>query len=225
MEARLIKDIQPQLQHRPEGRQVLPLPADPHPRGLPAGRVHPQAARAAGVKLYGPFTSAKSLRAAIQVLQQIFKFRTCSLDIKADDERWRWFRPCLLHSIHQCTAPCNFRVSREDVPQADPAAAPVPRRQEGPAHPARWSEEMQRGEARRCSSRRRPGSATRSRRCKKLNLRGDVAKRRPAGGLPHRPEEGPERAAEGARPGADAADDRGRRHRPPGRRRTRSRRW
>src|SRR5207244_8480766 len=69
--------------------------------------------RRRGVKLYGPFTSAKSLRAAIQVLQRIFKFRTCTLDIKVDDPRWRWFRPCLLHSIHQCTAPCNFRVTKE----------------------------------------------------------------------------------------------------------------
>jgi excinuclease ABC subunit C len=66
------------------------------------------------VKLYGPFTSAKSLRAALQVLQRIFQFRTCGLDIAADDQRWRWFRPCILHSIHQCTAPCNFRVTKEE---------------------------------------------------------------------------------------------------------------
>ena len=59
-------------------------------------------------------TSAKGLRAAIQVLQRIFQFRTCKLDIKQDDERWRWFRPCLLHSIKQCTAPCNLRISRDD---------------------------------------------------------------------------------------------------------------
>jgi excinuclease ABC subunit C len=39
---------------------------------------------------------------------------TCSLDIKSDDRRWRWFRPCILHSIRQCTAPCNLRVTRED---------------------------------------------------------------------------------------------------------------
>jgi excinuclease ABC subunit C len=70
--------------------------------------------RRKGVKLYGPFTSARSLRQAIQVLQRIFQFRTCSLDIKADDSRWRWFRPCLLHSIRQCTAPCNLRVTKED---------------------------------------------------------------------------------------------------------------
>src|SRR5205085_9781613 len=70
--------------------------------------------RRRGVKLYGPFTSAKSLRAAMQVLQRIFKFRTCALDIDPGDQRWRWFRPCILHNIHQCTAPCNFRVTRED---------------------------------------------------------------------------------------------------------------
>lgn len=66
-----------------------------------------------GTKLYGPFASASSLRGAIQVLQKIFKFRTCSLDIREDDEQWRWFRPCLLASIDQCTAPCNLRISKE----------------------------------------------------------------------------------------------------------------
>jgi excinuclease ABC subunit C len=66
------------------------------------------------VRLYGPFTSAKTLRHAIQVLQRLFQFRTCALDIVADDPRWRWFRPCLLHSIRQCTAPCNLRVTKED---------------------------------------------------------------------------------------------------------------
>src|SRR6185312_540825 len=66
-----------------------------------------------GTKLYGPFASASALRGAIQVLQRIFKFRTCSLDIDENDERWRWFRPCLLASIDQCTAPCNLRISKE----------------------------------------------------------------------------------------------------------------
>jgi excinuclease ABC subunit C len=50
----------------------------------------------------------------MQILQRVFKFRTCPLDIKEDDERWRWFRPCLLASINQCTAPCNLRISKEE---------------------------------------------------------------------------------------------------------------
>ena len=67
-----------------------------------------------GTKLYGPFASAGSLRGAMQVLQKIFKFRNCSLDIDESEEKWRWFRPCLLASIDQCSAPCNLRISKED---------------------------------------------------------------------------------------------------------------
>ena len=48
------------------------------------------------------------------MLQKIFKFRTCSLDIDDGDEKWRWFRPCLLASINQCTAPCNLRIGKEE---------------------------------------------------------------------------------------------------------------
>ena len=47
------------------------------------------------------------------MLQKVFKFRTCTLDIDENDSRWRWYRPCLLHSIAQCTAPCNLRISKE----------------------------------------------------------------------------------------------------------------
>jgi excinuclease ABC subunit C len=70
--------------------------------------------KAKGAKLYGPFTSAGQLRGAMQVMQRVFQFRTCSLDIEENDPRWQWFRPCLLASIKQCTAPCNQRISKAD---------------------------------------------------------------------------------------------------------------
>jgi excinuclease ABC subunit C len=64
--------------------------------------------------LLGPFTSAADLREAVKVLQKIFKFATCRIEMKADDTKRRYFRPCLLYSINRCTAPCADRISKED---------------------------------------------------------------------------------------------------------------
>src|SRR4051812_4881824 len=112
MEARLIKDIQPRFNADLKDDKSFPY------LQITVGEDFPRVNFTRepldrGVKLYGPFPRAKSLRGAIQVLQRIFKFRTCSLDIEEGDPRWRWFRPCLLHSIDQCTAPCNLRIDRE----------------------------------------------------------------------------------------------------------------
>ena len=113
LEARLVKDIQPRFNVELKDNKSFPYlqirMREPFPRVE-----FTRTPRRRGVRLYGPFTSAKSLRAAMQVLQRIFKFRTCQLDIDPNDQRWRWFRPCILHSINQCTAPCNLRVTRED---------------------------------------------------------------------------------------------------------------
>jgi excinuclease ABC subunit C len=112
MEARLIKDIQPKYNIDLKDDKTFPYLQITTGEDFP--RVNfTREPKDSGVKLYGPFPRAKSLRGAIQVLQRIFKFRTCSLDIEEDDQRWRWFRPCLLASINQCTAPCNLRIDRE----------------------------------------------------------------------------------------------------------------
>jgi excinuclease ABC subunit C len=113
LEARLVKDIQPPFNVDLKDDKTFPYLQIRVREDYP--RVEfTRSPRRKGVRLYGPFTSARGLRQAIQVLQRIFQFRTCSLDIKADDVRWRWFRPCILHNIRQCTAPCNFRVTKED---------------------------------------------------------------------------------------------------------------
>jgi excinuclease ABC subunit C len=112
-EARLIKDILPRFNRDLRDSKTFPYleinVREDYPRvGFtrePKGH---------GSRLYGPFPNPRQLRGAIQVLQKIFKFRTCTLDIDAADKRWQWFRPCLLHSIEQCTAPCNLRISKDD---------------------------------------------------------------------------------------------------------------
>jgi len=113
LEARLIKDIQPRFNQELKDDKTFPY------LQIITGEEFPRVEftrkpRTKGVKLYGPFPSAKKLRATIGVLQKIFKFRTCALEISEQEERWRWFRPCLLASINQCTAPCNLRIDREE---------------------------------------------------------------------------------------------------------------
>src|SRR5262245_18275396 len=113
VEARLVKDIQPKFNQDLKDDKTFPYLEIYNREDFP--RVEfTREPKSRGTKLYGPFASAGGLRGAIQVLQKIFKFRTCSLDIDDGDEKWRWFRPCLLASIQQCTAPCNLRISKED---------------------------------------------------------------------------------------------------------------
>jgi excinuclease ABC subunit C len=113
VEARLIKDVQPKFNQDLKDDKTFPYleitTREDFPRVEFTRQPHER-----GTKLYGPFASASSLRGAIQVLQKIFKFRTCTLDIDENDENWRWYRPCLLASIDQCSAPCNLRISQED---------------------------------------------------------------------------------------------------------------
>ncbi|WP_146435843.1 UvrB/UvrC motif-containing protein [Blastopirellula retiformator] len=113
MEARLVKDIQPKYNKDLKDDKSFPYLMITQREDFPRVEFtrEPQEKNA---KLYGPFASAGALRGAIQVLQRIFKFRTCSLDIDENDERWKWFRPCLLASINQCTAPCNLRITKEE---------------------------------------------------------------------------------------------------------------
>ena len=113
VEARLVKDIQPKFNQELKDDKTFPYLEIYTREDFP--RIEfTREPKDRGTKLYGPFASAGGLRGAIQVLQKIFKFRTCSLDIADGDEKWRWFRPCLLASIQQCTAPCNLRISKED---------------------------------------------------------------------------------------------------------------
>jgi excinuclease ABC subunit C len=113
MEARLIQDILPKFNRDLRDDKSFPyleiFTHEDFPRVRFTREPKPR-----GTKLYGPFANPRGLRGAIQVLQKIFKFRTCSLEIDENDARWRWFRPCLLASIAQCTAPCNLRITKEE---------------------------------------------------------------------------------------------------------------
>jgi excinuclease ABC subunit C len=111
-ENRLIKDIQPKFNARLLDDKTYPYLMITTEDEFP-GVYITREPRTKGVKLYGPFTSVASLREAVTMMQRAFKFRTCHLDIKSDDPGLRFFRPCLLYPIRQCTAPCAGKIDNE----------------------------------------------------------------------------------------------------------------
>jgi excinuclease ABC subunit C len=112
-EARLVKDIRP-----PYNTDLIDDKTFPYLEITTgddfAGVYITRKPRAKGNRLFGPFASAKDLRAVFVELQKIFKFRSCKLEIEARNEKRRFFRPCILHSINQCVAPCGARIEKAE---------------------------------------------------------------------------------------------------------------
>ena len=115
LESRLVKDIRPRFNERLADDKTFPYLAVTTRDEFPGVFVtrNPADERFKGARMFGPFTSKHALRQAIQLFQRVFRYRTCDLDIRSDDPRNRTFRPCLLHSIGQCTAPCANRITPE----------------------------------------------------------------------------------------------------------------
>ncbi|MCE5326730.1 MAG: excinuclease ABC subunit UvrC [Planctomycetaceae bacterium] len=111
-ESRLIKDTQPRFNAMQKDDKSFPYLQITTGEDFPRVSVTRQP-RHKGVKLYGPFVSPADLRAALPLMQRVFKFCTCHLDFDDSPDRKR-YRPCILHSIKQCSAPCAAMISRED---------------------------------------------------------------------------------------------------------------
>lgn len=79
---------------------------EPFPRVMMARRMKKDKA-----KYFGPYTSAGAVKDTIELIRKLYHIRSCNRSLLKDIEKER---PCLNYHIHQCYAPCQGYISREE---------------------------------------------------------------------------------------------------------------
>ena len=79
---------------------------EPFPRVMMARRMKKDKA-----KYFGPYTSAGAIKDTIELIRKLYHIRSCNRSLPKDIGKER---PCLNYHIHQCYAPCQGYISREE---------------------------------------------------------------------------------------------------------------
>ncbi|MGF1621531.1 MAG: excinuclease ABC subunit UvrC [Rhodomicrobiaceae bacterium] len=108
LEANLIKRFRPHYNVLMRDDKSFPYILISHEHRAPELRKH-RGARTVKGQYYGPFASAGAVNRTLNMLQRAFLLRSCSDSVYESRTR-----PCLLHQIKRCSAPCTGEISLED---------------------------------------------------------------------------------------------------------------
>lgn len=66
-------------------------------------------------RYFGPYTSSGAVKDSLELIHKLYRIRTCSRSLPKDTGKER---PCLNYHIHQCDAPCQGYISKEEYQES-----------------------------------------------------------------------------------------------------------
>lgn len=109
LESNLIKELKPRYNVNLKDDKSFPfikVTNELFPRIYPTRKVFND-----GSKYFGPYTDVRSMRNSLRMINQIFKIRSCKLDLTKKNIADKKFKVCLDYHIKKCDGPCENLVS------------------------------------------------------------------------------------------------------------------
>ncbi|MCY4232864.1 MAG: excinuclease ABC subunit UvrC [Bacteroidetes bacterium] len=104
LENNLIKERKPRYNINLKDDKTYPyicIKNEPFPRVFTTRRIIKD-----GSKYFGPYADVRAMKRALKVIRNIFKLRTCSLDLSPEPIEQGKYRVCLEYHIKKCAGPC-----------------------------------------------------------------------------------------------------------------------
>ena len=109
LENNLIKKFKPRYNVNLKDDKSFPyikVTKEPYPRVYPTRRVIKD-----GSKYFGPYTEVKNMKTSLRMINEVFKIRSCKLDITQESIDKKKFKVCLDYHIKKCDGPCEGLIS------------------------------------------------------------------------------------------------------------------
>ncbi len=112
LENTLIKELKPRYNVLLKDDKTFPfirITNEMYPRIFPTRRKISD-----GSRYYGPYTDVRSMKQSLRLINQIFRIRSCKLDITGGNIEKKKFKVCLDYHIKKCDGPCEGLVSESE---------------------------------------------------------------------------------------------------------------
>lgn len=109
LENNLIKEFKPRYNVNLKDDKSFPfikVTNERFPRIYPTRKVYND-----GSKYFGPYTDVRSMRASLRMINQIFRIRSCKLDLTEKNINAKKFKVCLDYHIKKCDGPCEDLIT------------------------------------------------------------------------------------------------------------------